>query len=515
MAYQRLPMRMIKEVLRLKHDCGLPDRQIAKSSGLSRSTVGDYLKRATQAGLSWPLPADLTELRLDAMLFKAPAPSSERPAPDCEYIYAELRRWRHRVNLTLTQLWIEYQEQHPDGYAYTQFCEHYRRWLGKRDYCMRQEHRAGEKLFVDYCEGLDIVDPQTGEVVTTQLFAAVWGHSNCTYVEASLTQTLPDWIGSHVRAFEYFKCAPHVVTPDNLKSGVTKACFYEPEINPTYADLAAHYGCAVLPAKIRKPRYKAKVEGGVLIVQRWILAVLRHRVFHSVADLNAAIWELLERLNARKLRKLKLSRREIFESADRPNAKTLPERPYEFAEWKKVRVHIDHHVQIDFHCYSVPYHLRKEQLDARATAGVIEIFHRGERVTAHARSRVPYGYTTIPEHLPPALREYAGWTPARMIEWAAKTGPSTAMTAEKIMAGKKHPEQGYRACLGILTSLVESYGALRVEAACCRALKFNTCSFQSVRSILKSGLDRQDGAAATTQATLPFHGNIRGGQYYN
>jgi transposase len=509
-------MRMIREVLRLKHDCGLADRQIAESCKIGRTTVGDYIKRATQAGLSWPLPADLTELQLDAMLFKAPAaPASERPPPDCEYIYAELRRWRNKVNLTLTQLWIEYQEQHPGGYEYTQFCEHYRRWLGRRDYCMRQEHRAGEKLFVDYCEGLDIVDPQTGEVVKTQLFAAVWGHSNCTYVEASLTQTLPDWIGSHVRAFEYFKCAPHVVTPDNLKSGVTKACFYEPEINPTYADLAAHYGCAVLPAKIRKPRYKAKVEGGVLIVQRWILAVLRHRVFHGVAELNVAIWELLERLNARKLRKLKLSRREIFESADRPNAKPLPAGPYEFAEWKKVRVHIDHHVQVDFHYYSVPYRLRKEQLDARATAGVIEIFHRGERVTAHARSRVPYGYTTIPEHLPPALREYAGWTPARMIEWAAKIGPSTAMTAEKIMAGKQHPEQGYRACLGILTSLVDSYGAQRVEAACGRALKFNTCSFQSVRSILKSGLDRQNGEAATTQTTLPFHGNIRGGQYYN
>ena len=513
MAYQRLPMRKVREVLRLKHDCGLTDRRIAESCGIARSTVGDYLERAAQAGLSWPLPADLTDLRLDALLFKAPAAVSDRPAPDCEYIYNELRRWRN-VNLTLTQLWIEYQEQHPDGYAYTQFCEYYHRWRGKRDYCMRQEHRAGEKVFVDYCDGLDLVDSQTGELIRTHLFVAVWGHSNFTCAEASLTQSLPDWIGSHVRAFEYFGCAPHVLTPDNLKSGVKKACFYEPEINPTYAELAEHYGCAVLPAKKFKPRYKAKVEVGVLIAQRWILSVLRHRIFHNIAEFNTAIRELLECLNDRKLRKLKLSRRNLFETADRPSATVLPERPYEFAEWKKVRVHIDHHVEVDRHYYSVPYRLIKEQMDARATAGVVEIFHMGERVAAHARSYEPYKYTTLPEHRPPEHQAFAEWTPERMIEWAAKTGPAAAMTAKKIMSSRPHPEQGYRACLGILTSLVNSFGALRVEAACCRALKFNTCSFQSVRSILKSGLDRQSAAGEMAQASLPFHENIRGGQYY-
>ena len=379
---------------------------------------------------------------------------------------------------------------------------------------MRQTHTFGEKVFVDYCNGLDIVDSVTGEAIPTQLFAAVWGHSNFTYAEASLTQTLPDWTTSHVRAFEYFGCVPHVLTPDNLKSGVKDACFYEPEINPTYAELAEHYGCAVLPAKKRKPRYKAKVEAGVLVAQRWILAVLRHHVFHSLAELNVAIRELLERLNDRKLRKLKQSRRELFAAADRPNAKTLPEKPYEYAQWKKVRVHIDHHIQIDCHFYSVPYRLVREELQSRMTAGVVEVFLRGERVAAHARSSVAYGYTTLPEHRPPEHRQFAEWTPERMIEWAAKTGPATAMTAEKIMASRKHPEQGYRACLGILSSLVDSYGAPRVEAACTRALKFNTCSFRSVRSILKSGLDRQNGAADATQASLPFHGNIRGGEYY-
>jgi len=510
-------MRKINEVLRLRNEQGLSQRDIARSCGVAQSTVAEYLARADRAGITWPLPEGMTETELERRLFPSPvltAPATTRPLPDCEYIYSELRRWRSKVSLTIIQLWIEYKEQHADGYEYTQFCEHYKRWLGKRDYCMRQEHRAGEKVFVDYCDGLDIVDPLTGEAVSTQLFAAVWGHSNFTYVEASMTQTLPDWTGSHVRAFEYFGCVPHVLTPDNLKSGVKDACFYEPEINPTYAELAEHYGCAVLPAKKRKPRYKAKVEAGVLVAQRWILAVLRHRVFHSLAELNAAIRELLERLNDRKLRQLKRSRREVFLGADQPNAKTLSPKPYEYAEWKKVRVHIDHHVEFDRHFYSVPHRLKGEELQARGTAGIIEIFLRGERVAVHARSRVVGGHTTVPEHRPPEHQQFAEWTPARMIEWATKTGPATALTVDKIMAAKQYPEQGYRACLGILGSLVDSYGATRVEAACTRALMFKTFSFKSVRSILKSGLDRQGGETDTSQTSLPFHDNVRGGQYY-
>jgi transposase len=365
-------MRKIKEVLRLKYDCGISEREISRSCQVSRSTVADYLRRAAAAKLTWTEASALTQTRLEERLFPTEhIPSTvKRPPPDCEYIYDELRTYR-KFNLTLSQLWLEYKEKHPDGYQYTQFCEHYWRWRKKLDYCMRQEHRGGEKLFIDYSDGLSIVDMVTGEFILTQLFLAVWGASNYTYAEATLSQTLPDWIGSHRRAFEYFRCSPRVLVPDNLKSGVSKACKYEPELNPTYSDMAEHYGCAVLPARPRKPRDKAKVESGVLIAQRWILAVLRHRTFYSLAELNAAIRECLERLNTRPLRQAKKSRRELFEAIDRPNALPLAQRPYEYAEWYKAKVQLNYHIEVDRHYYSVPYQLLHEGLDIRLTATIV------------------------------------------------------------------------------------------------------------------------------------------------
>jgi transposase len=515
MAYERLPMRKIKEVLRLKHEAGRGHSEIARSCGIAHSTVLEYLRRADAADLCWPLLTAISDAELEQRLF--PAANLQRdadiPPPDCQRIYDELRNHR-KLNLTLTQLWIEYKERYPEGYEYTQFCEHYRRWLGKRDYVMRQTHRAGEKLFVDYADGLSIVDPQTGELIPTQLFVATWGASNYSYAEASLTQELPSWIASHVRAFQYFGRAPRVLVPDNLKGGVQKACFYEPEINPTYAELASHYGAVVLPAKVRKPRYKAKVEGSVLIVKRWILAVLRHRTFFSLAELNAAIRELLEALNTRPLRKLKRSRRDIFLEFDFPAALVLPERPYQFAEWAKPRVNIDYHVELDRHYYSVPFQLLREKLDARLTATTIEVFHKGERVAAHARSYVAYKPTTLAEHMPPEHRRYAEWTPSRLIEWAGKTGPSTAKLVGDILASKKFPEQGYRAVLGVMR-LGKDYGDERLEAACARALSFGGTSYRCVHSILARGLDRQKLEDTADQDALPFHENIRGGEYYH
>lgn len=516
MANRRLPVRKIKEVLRLKHTCGLSKREIARSCNVTRSTVGDYLMRARAAGLSWPEAAELSDTELEARLFPTEhVPSSvHRPPPDCEYIYQELRQYRN-VNLTLTQLWLEYKEQHPEGYQYTQFCEYYRRWRGKLDYCMRQEHRAGEKLFIDYCDGLAIVDPATGELVPTQLFVAVWGASNYTYAEATLSQTLPDWIGSHVRAFDYFGCIPRVLVPDNLKSGVNRACFYEPELNPTYADLAGHYGCAVLPTRPGKPRDKAKAEAGALIAQRWILAVLRRRTFYGLAEINTAIRECLERLNTRPLRRLGRSRKELFETIDGSNALPLPKRPYEYAEWLTAKVNIDYHIEVDHHYYSVPFRLLRERLDIRLTATTVEAFHKGERVAAHARSHIRGTHTTLKEHMPPEHRRYAEWTPSRFIQWASKTGAATAQLVETIMTARTYPEQGYRACLGIIR-LGQHYESERIEAAAERALKYNTCSYKSVRAILAAGLDRhQDTEPPPQQTTLPMHGNIRGREYYH
>ena len=516
MAQMRLPMRKIKEVLRLKYEAGRSHGEIARSCVIAHSTVLEYLRRAEAAGVRWPLPVGTTDTELERQLFPAEilGRDTEVPLPDCQMIYNELRRWRSDCALTLTQLWVEYKDNNPGGYQYTQFCEHYRRWLGKLDYVMRQEHRGGEKLFVDYTGSLAITNPETGEKIPTQLFVGTWGASNYTYADASLSQELPNWIASHVRAFRYFGCAPRVLVPDNLKSGVTKACFYDPEINPTYADLAEHYGIVVLPAKARRPRYKAIVENGVLVAKRWILAVLRHRTFFSLAELNAAIQELLELLNTRPMRKLKKSRRQIFEEIDLPVALRLPERPYEFAEWKKVRVNIDYHIEVDHHYYSVPFRLIREQLDVCMTAATIEAFFRGERVAVHARSHAWHKPTTLPEHMPAEHRRYAEWTPSRMLEWAGKTGPSTAKLAGDILASKTFPEQGYRAVLGLLR-LGRTYGADRLEAACARALRFGSASYRYVHSILARGLEAQaEPEAESSQAALPFHENIRGGDYY-
>jgi transposase len=514
MANRRLPVRKIKEVLRLKYDCNLSDRQIARSCRVSRSTIADYIMKARAAGLSWSEAAELTDTQLEEKLFpvkRIPA-SVRRLEPDYEHIYNELRTYR-KFNLTLIQLWLEYKEAHPDGYQYSQFCELYRRWRSKLDYVMRQEHRGGEKVFIDYCDGLSILDLITGELVPTQLFVAVWGASSYTYSEASLSQTLPDWIGAHRRAMEYFACVPRVLVPDNLKSGINKACKYEPELNPTYADMAEHYGCAVVPARPRKPRDKAKVEAGVLVSQRWILAVLRHRTFYSLAELNTAIRECLERLNNRPMKKLGKSRRELFEAIDRPNALPLPARPYEYAEWYKAKVNVDYHIEVDRHYYSVPFWLLREKVDVRLTAGTVEVFRKGERVAAHARSYLKGQYTTRKEHMPPEHRAYAEWSPARFVKWAARTGDATAQVVEKILATRSYPEQGYRACLGIIR-LGRHYEPERVEAAAERALKYNACSYRSMKAILSAGLDRQDGSRETGQMSLPLHQNIRGKEYY-
>ena len=516
MANRRLPMRKIKEVLRLKYECRISEREIARSCQVSRSTVADYLRRASAAGIiNWTEATKLVEADIENRLFPTQPVSRPlpRPLPEYDDIHQQLHRYRN-LNLTLSQLWLEYREHHSDGYQYSQFCDLYRRWRGKLDYCMRQEHRAGEKAFIDYADGLSILDAATGELTLTQLFLAVWGASNYTYAEATLSQTLPEWIGAHRRALEYFGCAPRVLVPDNLKSGVNKACKYEPELNQTYADMAEHYGCAVLPARPAKPRDKAKVEVGVLIAKRWILAVLRQRTFYSLAELNAAIRECLERLNTRLLRKAKKSRRELFETLDRPSALPLPACPYEYAEWGKARVNIDYHIEVDGHYYSVPFQLLHDRLDVRLTATTIEAFHKGERVAAHPRSTVRGAPSTLKEHMPSQHRFYAEWNPARFIQWAGKIGESTARVVEKILSTRSYPEQAYRSCMGII-HLERDYERERIEAAAQRALKFNTCSYRSMKTILSTGLDRRrDTGEQPVQMSLLSHQNIRGQEYY-
>jgi len=513
MPAQRLSMRKIKEVLRLCWAHGLSKRKTARSCGISRPAVDEYLRRAEAAGLSWPLPTDLDDSALERLLFPAaPAlPAPVRGLPDWSTIHRELRR----KGVTLFLLWQEYREHHPQGYQYSWFCERYRAWQGRLDVVMRQDHRAGEKLFVDYAgQTVPVVDRLTGEARAAQIFVAVLGASNYTYAEATWSQGLPDWIGSHQRCFRYLGGVPEIVVPDNLRSGVTKAHRYEPDTNPTYQDMATHYGIAVLPTRVRRPRDKAKVEAGVLVVERWILAALRHRSFFSLHELNAAIRELLKKLNARPFKKLPGSRREHFERLDKPALQTLPAEPYVYAEWKKARVHIDYHVEVAGHYYSVPHALIKKQLDVRITQHTIECFHRGNRVASHRRAYQKGRHTTVPAHMPEAHRQAAEWSPQRLARWAAKTGPATEKLILGVLAARKHPQQAYRSCLGILR-LGKAYGEQRLEAACRRALTLGSRSYKSIESILRHGLDHQPLAEQPELALPEDHENIRGPSYYH
>jgi len=506
-------MRKIEDVLRLKFETGLAQRQIARSCGLGKTTVSECLARFERSGLSWSTAAGLDEATLERQLYP-PAPSVLRAAralPDWAVIHRELRR----KGVTLTLLWHEYRAAHPEGFGYSWFCEHYQAWTGKLDVVMRQEHHAGEKLFVDYAgHTAEVVERRTGEIRQAQIFVAVLGASNYTYAEATWTQQLPDWIGSHVRAFAFLGGVPELVVTDNLRSGVSKAHRYEPDLNPTYQDLASHYGTAVMPARVRGPRDKAKAEAGVQLVERWILAVLRNRTFFCLRELNAEIARLLERLNARAFKKLPGSREELFEQLDRPALRPLPTQPYAFAEWKKVRVNIDYHVEVAGHYYSVPHALVKKQLEARITAHTVECFYKGQRVASHIRSPLKGRHTTVAEHMPETHRQYAQWTPERIIAWAEKTGPATAGVIQTIIERRAHPQQGFRAALGILR-LGKGFGDERLEAACRRAVRLGSYSYKSIESILRQGLNRQ---ALSEQAELELsiaHENIRGSRYYH
>ena len=511
MTQERLTMRKIREVLRLKWECGLKNRAIARSCSISHSTVSEYLQRAKAAGLSWPLPADLDEDALFLLLFPTPSHPSSKiiPCPDWSLIHTELRR----KSVTLRLLWVEYREAHPDGYGYSQFCELYRQWAKRLKPSMRLSHKGGEKLFVDYAgQTVPIVDPHSGEIRQAQIFVAVLGASNYTYAEANWSQDLPNWTGAHVRAFTFIGGVPEIVVPDNLKAGVKHPCRYEPDLNPTYQDLAQHYGTAVIPARPRKAKDKAKVEVGVQVVERWILARLRNRTFFSLADLNQAIRELLDELNTRLMKHLGRSRRELFEALDRPALKPLPEQPYEFAIWKEARVNIDYHVEFEHHYYSVPHTLIHEEVYVRATEGTIEIFFRSHRIASHRRSNALGRHTTLSEHMPPAHQKYQEWSPDRFTRWAQTIGPHTTQLVQALLTSRKHPQQAYRSCLGLLR-LASRYGEERLEAACCRALPAGIHSYKGVKNILDAKLDQVE-PEEPAPVVPPSHENIRGQTYY-
>ena len=514
MPRRRLSMRKIKEVLRLKWAQGLSNRQIAKSCSVSRSTVADYLTKAEKAGLLWPLKEDISDASIESMLFPNTAHQKLRAGqmPAMDYLHKELKR----KGVTLQQLWYEYKTDNPEGYQYSQFCDLYKRWTLTLNVSLRQIHKAGEKLFVNYAgHTIPIVNSETGKSTKAQIFLATLGSSGYTYVEASHSQNLPCWIKSHIHAFEFFGGVPAILVPDNLKSGVTHPSRYEPDINPTYQEMAEHYGITVIPARVRKPKDKAKVENAVLIVDRWILAALRNHTFFSLSELNIAIAEKLKEYNNRKFQKLDTTRQELFETIDKPALEPLPVNRYEYAEWAKSRVNLDYHIEVHDHFYSVPYTLVRELIDVRITSQTVEVLHKNHRVASHQRHYKIGGQTTRPEHMPKSHQKHLEWTPTRIINWAVEVGPNTGRLITRIMNSSTHIEQGYRSCLGIMR-MEKQYTAERLEAACTRALFIKAYAYKSVKSILQNGLDQQPhpfGESIRTDNPVKHH-NIRGKQYY-
>jgi transposase len=503
-------MRKIREVLRLKTG-GFSKRRIAASLGISATAAMECVQRAQRAGLTWPLPEDLSDEALEQRLYPAPTSTKEqRPLPN----WAEIQRELKRPGVTLELLWQEYREQHANGYGYSRFCDLNREWQKRLSPTMRQTHIAGEKMFVDYSgTKLQVMDWTTGEVLTAELFVGVLGASSLTYAEATWTQSLPDWIGAHTRAFNYFGGVTAMVVSDNLKSGVIKACFYEPNVNRTYEEMAKHYKTAIVPARPKKPRDKAKVEAGVQVATRWVIAKIRKRTFFTLAELNAAIRDCVEQINNRVTRHLGSSRRSLFEQVEKAALKPLPATEYVLAYWKQCRAGIDYHVEIDKHYYSVPYTLMRQELWASYTASTVEVFHRGKRVAAHRRGPPNRGHTTLPEHMPSSHRRYADWTLERIKREAGEIGPNASALVEIILREKRHPEQGFRSCLGIVR-LAERFPRERVEAACERALAVGTRSFSSVKSILNTKLDRKRPEKAAEGPAI-VHDNIRGPTFYH
>ena len=507
-------MRKLKEVLRL-HSLGLSQHQIARSCSISQSTVHEYLSAAQAAGVKWPAPEHWADQQIERTLFpQRPAASVWRkhPEPDWTQIHQELQTHK---DLTLQLVWMEGRENNPDGYGYSRFCDLYRRWLKKLDVVLRQEHRAGEKMFVDYAGAtIPIHNPETGEAHPAAVFVAVLGASSYTFAEATTGQDLRNWIGSHMRAWEFFGGVAEVVVPDNLKSAVTQPSYYEPDLNPTYRDLGEHYGVAIIPARPYRARDKAKAEVGVQVVQRWIVAALRKRKFFSLAEVNQAIAELLVRLNQRLFRKREGSRASLFAQLDQPALKPLPATRYQFGEWETARVNIDYHIEVERHYYSVPYALVHQQVDVHLTGETVEVIHRGVRVASHVRSYLRGKATTLTEHMPKAHQKYVGRTPSRLIEDAQQTGPHTGQLVEAILAAKRHPEQGYRSCLGILR-LAKTYPAERMEAAARRCLRARAYNCQNMDSILKSQLDRLPLPGDPPNQPAVNHENIRGADYFD
>ncbi len=516
MPTERLPMRRVREILRLTYDAGLASREVARRVGVGSTGVRVMLQRFRASELGWPLPEGLTDAALELKLYGVAVTRQgqrDRPEPDWAAVNRELKR----KHVTLQILWDEYIATHPDGYRYSRFCELYRAWEGRLPVTMRQTHLGGDRMFVDYAGDTVpvVVDRLTGEVREAHLFVAVMGASSLSFAWPTWTEALPDWVDGHVRAWEFFGGSTRLLVPDNAKVAVIKACLYEPKVNRTYSELAAHYDTAVLPARPYRPRDKAKVEACVGIVERWLLGRLRRRVWYGIDELRGAVAAMLVELNGCPMRRLGRSRSELFEELDRPRLRPLPAEPYVLAEWRHCKVGLDYHVEVGRHFYSVPYRHARAQVEVRLTVRTVEIFLKGERIASHLRGSGNGHHTTVSEHMPSSHRRYRDWTVERLLDEAGQLGPSVRMLCEMILSERPHPEHGYRSCLGILR-LARPYGASRVDAAALRALEIGARRYGAVKSILEKKLDGQPLPRLRSAGEVSVdHPNIRGSKYYH
>lgn len=512
-------MTQYREILRL-HSQGISQRNIALSCACSRNTVSKIIQRAGELGIAWPLERELTDGELRQRLFAESAQVSSRKYPDYEYIHKEMAK----SGVTLSLLWNEYCEQCRSSQEiplmYSQFCHHYQQYTLKSNATMRIQRKPGEQIEVDWAgQTASIIDRDTGEIVTMYVFVGVLSYSQYAYVEAFPSQDQESWITAHIHMYQAFGGSTRILIPDNLKTGVVKATRHEPVINKVYHEMAEYYNTAVIPARVRKPKDKPNVEGSVGVVSTWVLAALRHLQCFSAAELNRAIREKLEILNAKPFQKKEGSRRSVFMAEEKPYLLALPATPYEMAVWKTATVQFNYHLSVEKMHYSVPYEYIKHRVDVRMTRAAVEVFYQNSRVCSHPRLHgKPGQYSTVEAHMPENHKRFIQWNGQRFISWAEQVGPYTSSAVQAILSSHKVEQQGYRSCMALL-KLADKHGVSRLEAACARALTYTPRpNFQSIKTILTTGQDRLQDPSITDEtspsSSSESHGFVRGADYY-